>query len=494
MSNFYNPPPGDAPNLNGQNPLRPFYGSPLDSPLQSFYQQNPALDYGADAPENTSALEATMDSFKFGLIKYLKLAVDAPFDSALTLLQVQYMPNQESVKANGDDDDNDSPAEQERRDEEFRREQEAAEEEEFFTNECGSGGYYSSNTYNTNHFPTPRSGANKLDPNSAVFKERKEFDQSGYLIRTDVYDDDSRPSFQLAPIEGGVWQVNKALFYHPTEGWTSPFKGHNASWFYEMLHLFAQPSLEASLNDAFGLYDDTVPLVQMDSPGPNLATLVTSHLVTGFILSPLELVRTRLVVQSSDPKQRKYSSIFNCISTIIYEEGFTALWGGVNVVPTILYHTISPLLTNSVPLIIERILGISPEDSPFSYEVAELCLEILDLLIRLPIETVRKRLQIQIQAKIPGKRYETVVETRKRPYAGFVDCVYRIIREEGGPRRKRRSKKHGEDEDNVEPTIPWYGAWGVRGLYTGLGLHLSGSLVTFAIASIAGLDVDTDDW
>ncbi|KAF9109443.1 hypothetical protein BGX27_007602 [Mortierella sp. AM989] len=494
MSNFHFPPPGGAPNANTTTPLRPFYGSPLDSPLQSYYQQSGDLDYAPDnIYKDVSSLEVALDHFKFGFVKYLKLAIDAPFDSALTLLQVQYMPNEDGVKANGDDEYNDSAAEQERRDDEFRRAQEAAEEEEYFDSGSGSGGYYSSNTYNTSHFPTPRSSANKLDPSAPVFQERKDFDQSGYLIRTDVYDDDSRPSFQLPPIEGGIWQVNKALFFHPTEGWTSLWKGHNASWLYEMLHLLVQPNLETTLNDTFSLYDDTVPLAQLDRPGPNLTTLVTSHLVAGFILSPLELVRTRLVVQSSDPRQRKYTGVFNCISTIIYEEGFTALWGGVNLVPTILYHTLTPLISNSVPLIIERVLNISPDESPFSYEVAELCLEVLDLLIRLPIETVRKRLQIQIQAKIPGKRYETVVETRKRPYAGVIDCVYRIIREEGGPRRKRRSKKQAE-EDEDEAKIPWYGAWGIRGLYTGLGLHLSGSLITFAIGSVAGLEVDSDDW
>ncbi|KAF8980113.1 hypothetical protein BGZ46_004606 [Entomortierella lignicola] len=494
MSNFYNPPGGD-PNLSSAIPLRPFYGSPLDSPLQPYFQQNPDLEYGNEPSEDVSTLEATMALFKFSFLKYLKLTLDSPFDSGLTLLQVQYMPNDDGIKANGDDQDNDSATEQERRDEEFRRAQEAAEEEEYFNSGSASGGYYSNNTYNTNYFPTPRSNVNKLDPNSAVFQERKDFDQAGYLIRTDVYDDDSRPAFQLPPIEGGIWQINKALFYHPTEGWSSPWKGQNASWLYEMLHLFAQPALETKLNDAFNLYDDTIPLAQLDNPGSNLATLVFSHLVTGFVLSPLELVRTRLVVQSSDPRQRKYSGIFNCISTIIYEEGFTALWGGINLVPTILHHTITPLISNSIPLIIERVLNISPDDSPFTYEVAELCLEVLEILISLPIETVRKRLQIQIQAKIPGKRYETVVETRKRPYAGVIDCVYSIIREEGGARRKRRSKKlaHDDDEDN-EPKIPWYGAWGVRGLYTGLGLNLSGSLITFAIGSIAGLEVDSDDW
>ncbi len=60
-----------------------------------------------------------------------------------------------------------------------------------------------------------------------------------------------------------------------------------------MCHLFLQPTLEGALNDAFDLYDDTIPLIYLDHVGPNIATLVTSHLVVGVLLSPLEVAKTR---------------------------------------------------------------------------------------------------------------------------------------------------------------------------------------------------------
>ncbi|KAI1314556.1 hypothetical protein EDD11_001985 [Mortierella claussenii] len=499
-SNFNFPPPGGAPNANTTStPLRPYYGSPLDSPLQSYYQNTAQLEHDlAHAHDDVSSQAAAKELLNYGLLKYLTLALAAPFEAAQTLQQVQYLPNAKSAKANEDDDDI-SAAEQEQRDEEFRRAQQAAEEEEFFESGSGSGGYgyYSSDT-RADNFPSPRSNVNKLDPNSAVFKERKDFDQSGYLIRTDVYDDDSRPTFQLAPVDRGVWQFMKALVNHPTEGWLSLWKGHYTHWVYEILHLFAQPTLEATLNDSFDLYDDTIPLVHLDRIGPNIATLVTSHLVVGFVLSPLELVRTRLVVQTSDPKQRKYNGLVDCLSTIISEEGVTALWGGVNLVPTLLYHTVTPLFSNCIPLVIDRVFHLSAQESPIAYAAAELGLDILELLITLPIETVRKRLQIQIQAKIPGKRYETVVETRKRPYVGVVDCMNKIVQEEGGqPRRRRRSKKlsSSEENDDEKDKTPWYGTWAVRGLYTGLGMHLSTQLAMFAVGVVSGLkDESGEDW
>jgi hypothetical protein len=87
--------------------------------------------------------------------------------------------------------------------------------------------------------------------------------------------------------------------------------GQYTNWVYEILHLFAQPTLEATLNDTFDLYDDTIPLVHLDRFGPNMATMVTSHLVVGFILSPLELVRTRYVDLNLEHMNAAMASFFN---------------------------------------------------------------------------------------------------------------------------------------------------------------------------------------
>ena len=203
----------------------------------------------------------------------------------------------------------------------------------------------------------------------------------------------------------------------------------------------------------------------------------------------------RLVVQTANPLQRKYSGMVNCISTIIQEEGFTALWGGVNLFPTLIYHTLTPLLSNSIPLIIDRVFKLSAADSPFLYSLAELGLNTIELLIRLPIETVRKRLQIQVRTdhgdrRNGSKKYKTVVETRKRPYYGMVDCVYRIIKEEGGHHKRVSSS----GSKNGITQRPWYSAWGVRGLYTGLGMHLTSNVTLFAVGAVTNLQDEGDDW
>ncbi|KAG0348654.1 hypothetical protein BG004_004590 [Podila humilis] len=493
-SPFNFPPPGGAPNVNSSNPLRPLYGVSVgESPLQSYYHLDSIEnDFAAQQhqQQQLNTQEATRGLLRYGALKFVTLAISVPFENAQTLLQVQYLPNDET-DAHGADSFDDSREEQERRDEEFRRaqeEEEELEEDDYYNSGPGGDtGYYSSERRGRrDSIPSPRSSSKRLDPSAAVFHERKDFDEAGYLVRSNVYDDDQRPTFQLPLLRGGVWNVITTLAKHPTEGYLAPWKGQFANWMYEMLHLFAQPTLEATLNDTFDLYDDTIPLVHLDRVGPNFATMLVSHVVVGFLLSPLELIRT-------SPAHRKYSGTFNCLSTIVAEEGIVALWGGVNLMPTLVFHTLTPLFTNAIPLILNRVLNIHSAKSPFLHAFLDLGLNIVDLLIRLPVETVRKRLQIQIQAKIRGKRYETVVETRKRPYVGMIDAIYRTIHEEGGT-NKRIARKNKTAASGTATSEPWYSSWAVRGLYTGLGMHLTTNVAMCAIGAFTNLQDDGDDW
>ncbi|KAG0042202.1 hypothetical protein BGZ83_000780 [Gryganskiella cystojenkinii] len=521
-SSHYNfPPPGGAPNANSPNPLRPYY-SASDSPLQSYYNTtltSTNLEEELAAQNELNSQTAAKELLSYGLVKYMTLAIAAPFEAGQTLLQVQYLPNDDGF--NGDELDLAEQAQHEavaRRQQEIEAERER--ERDFYNDRTGSTTHQTSTTtgYYTSQYgalpPRDSYGSPRDSGLISRYNEPTRYDSpstslapstSDPTIRTSVYDEESRPAYQMAPIEGGVWKAVTDLAKHPTEGWMSLWKGQYTNWIYEMLHLFAQPTLEATLNDTFDLYDDTIPLVHLDHVGPNIATMVTSHLVVGFILSPLELVRTRLIVQTANPLQRKYSGMVNCISTIISEEGVGALWGGVNLFPTLIYHTLTPLMANSIPLIIDRVFKLSAADSPVLYSLAELGLNTIELLIRLPIETVRKRLQIQIQlqnqnqsqitssSRSKSKKYRTVVETRKRPYVGMVDCVYRIIKEEGG-HHKRISSPSGGAMSSTPSSRPWYSAWGVRGLYTGLGMHLTSNAALFAVGAVTNLQDEGDDW
>ncbi|KAL0083020.1 mitochondrial carrier domain-containing protein [Phycomyces blakesleeanus] len=330
-----------------------------------------------------------------------------------------------------------------------------------------------------------------------------------------VYDDESRPVHQMAPMGGGVLEILSVIVKQPGEGWMSLFKGQRVTWVYEMARACLQPALEGALNDVFGLYDDTIPLMHLDNVTPNMTTMVASHLAIGILLSPLEIIRTRLIVQSSSPTNAKYRHLIHAFATMCREEGgLGKVYGSINLLPTILYHTIHPLLTCSTPLIIDRWLHISASDSPILYGAAQLAMSTLALLITLPLEVIRKRLQCQVPYSPKeiggGGPFETSVALRPVPYNGILDAVYKIMKEEGTKKKHntkrtviKRRKDYNNSDDNDSNSedgetfendrqIKTTSAWGIRGLYRGFGMQLAANALLFVFHTINGIEVDFD--
>ena len=244
----------------------------------------------------------------------------------------------------------------------------------------------------------------------------------------------------------------------------------------------------------------SLPLIHSPRPAPLLFCSVLSHVVTTVFLSPLDLIRTRLIVQSAQPQHRKYNGPLHAIKKILEEEGglWTTYFHPHLLVPALLEGIFRPLLFLSSPLIISRFLRIEPSSSPVTFALAELFLGTFALLITIPIETIRKRLQIQIRAEFVrggriggiGKAWRTCVEVRPKPYNGVVEAIYRIITEEAGhiPRRRRRSQV-GREVDEVKEDLEPIGlgvAGGVRQLYRGFGMGVTANVVVFVLGLVAG--------
>jgi len=149
----------------------------------------------------------------------------------------------------------------------------------------------------------------------------------------------------------------------------------------------------------------------------------------------MEVIRTRLIAMPMSHASTP-SSVSMFRRMVEEEGGFSGMYFNSNLlIPSIFEHTVRPLLTLSIPLLLERTLGYSPEMSPITYSLCDLSLGLGSLLILLPIETVRKRLQLQARGN--GKRGKTIVRTRDRDYVGVVEAIWRIVTEETGVRRKR---------------------------------------------------------
>ena len=246
----------------------------------------------------------------------------------------------------------------------------------------------------------------------------------------------------------------------PTEGLPALWKSQLITTLHSIFSNLLQPhvhSLILQFNPTAPSLD--TPLTALPHPGMALGLQVASHLLTHLILSPMEIIRTRLIAMPMSHSTTPSSvSLFR--QMVDEEGGFSSMYFNSNLlIPSILEHTVRPLLTLSIPLLLERQFGLSLELSPITYSLCDLSLGLGSLLILLPIETVRKRLQLQ--ARGDGKRVKTIVRTRPTDYVGVVEAIWRIATEETGVRRKRVMQEKDEG-----------GAFaGVRQLYRGVS-HL----------------------
>ncbi|OBZ84935.1 Mitochondrial fusion and transport protein ugo1 [Choanephora cucurbitarum] len=454
------------------NPHRPYYTPGLQShrnytSLSSQDTLPPIVD------EHDHALKSwTGKVASFAVHKYFITMLTSPFEVGTTLLQVQYSPHQD-VEVLGFPSQSIEPITPSQSSNPFHSDTDTDDEEGFFRRPASLD-------------------MSRVRPDLST------------MTSVSVYDDKNRPVHQMAPMEGGgVLEILNSIIKQSTEGWASLFKGQRVTWLYEMLRAVLRPALESSLNDIFGLYDDTIPLLHLDNVTPNIATMVFSHVAVGILLSPLEIIRTRLVVQSASPLCRKYKGPFHALRLMLSEEGgLSGIYLNKNLIPTILYHTITPLLASSTPLLITRLLHITAADSPIPYGLAELVLSTCGLLLMLPLETIRKRLHCQVPQ---AASFKTAVALRPQPYRGLLDALYKTMKEEGT--KEKRSKKNkrvpsnkwtsssSEESDadlfteiKKKESNSTSSAWGIRGLYRGFSMQLAGHVMGYVFHAVNGME------
>ncbi|KAM0751543.1 mitochondrial carrier [Meredithblackwellia eburnea MCA 4105] len=484
------PPPALSP--PGQQP-----------PLTNRYQAY--SDY-SDLNGNTHPAPGTMlrAFITSSLLSFTSTALVMPFEVGKTLAQVQWVPR-----------DGLDPQvyyhpgqQQDEQDEEAVELEDEAEAEAYFSDLQSRGA--SSFAPPTDSLPRPVS-------------------PSGYLTRTGVSDEafGTKPEWTMPiVVQGGVWDMIKTVGRWKGEGWASLWKGQLTTCCLDASTGFVQPFLLSAFSVALlpttSYALSALPIIHSPRPGPLLFFSTLSHALTTVLFSPIDLVRTRLIVQSAQPQHRKYSGPIDALRTITREEGglWTTYLHPNLLVPALLEGVLRPLIHLSTPLIISRVLHIEPSTSPIWFGLAEFVIGSMGLLITIPIETVRKRLQIQTRAEFvrggrpngTGKAWRTCVETRPAPYAGVVEAVYRILTEETGriPRRRRRSSAlpsgssgkgkeaaadaaaHEEEREDLAQHGLGVGS-GLRQLYRGLGMGIGANAVVFLLGLVAGGD-DSSGW
>ena len=142
----------------------------------------------------------------------------------------------------------------------------------------------------------------------------------------------------------------------------------------------------------------------------------SAGVISQVLTYPLDVIRTRITV---DPK--KYTGIFSGLLTILKEEGFGALYGGI--VPTVMgvipYEGAQFYAQGALKNLYQTKIAPGKPLTPFTNCMIGACAGIFSQTFSYPFDVVRKRLMLVDKA------------TGKPLYSGMIDCFTKLVAAEG---------------------------------------------------------------
>ncbi|KAK2462017.1 hypothetical protein APHAL10511_006480 [Amanita phalloides] len=450
------PVPPPPPPLHSTQPA---YQWSARTPPNSIFDLSPSLNLTRPSGIDAGLLVKTIVAS--AILQYTSTAIANPWEVGKLLLQVQWVPRdagEPESTVNVEESDNEDAL------------SDASNEDLYF-----------------------------VDPNATPTIKHtpsKPTDEQGYVIRRSVMEEGTRPEY-IIPVgsANGVWGMIKRIGRFRGEGLLALWKALLTSCVTEVVSSTVQPFVHNILQSFF--FPALSPFHQ-----PPILLPVASHLLTGFLLSPLDLVRTRLMVQSYNKRYRSYSGPLDALSKILRDEGgFKGIYLHPHLLlPTLIDNALRPLVSLALPGILASLVGakISEESNPIAWGLAELSGSCLGLFISLPFETIRRRLQVQVRGT--AKPIKGCVELRPTPYNGIVDALWHILTEERSdlpitPKRRRgdnNAQEHNEQAEDEQES--WLKNVGIGQLYRGLGMRLGASVIVFFLTVLTGGQERDNGW
>ncbi|KAL8727577.1 MAG: hypothetical protein Q9166_005983 [cf. Caloplaca sp. 2 TL-2023] len=238
---------------------------------------------------------------------------------------------------------------------------------------------------------------------------------------------DTKSPSSLMAVLSTLWQK---------EGAWGVFKGTNSTYVHSILvstitsfarsffaAIFAvpDPSLSFHINPQAGSVGG-LDILSSPAPMASLAIAVSAAAITGIILAPLDIARTKLILTPSTHPPRSVMSTLNTLSS------WTLPWSIAPV--TFLHSTIPTFMSASLPLFLRSKLSVDPLLTPNVYAIATFIGQALELGVKLPIETVLRRGQMHIaQTSTQVREVQPVLDVG--PYRGLIGTMHSIVYEEG---------------------------------------------------------------
>lgn len=230
-----------------------------------------------------------------------------------------------------------------------------------------------------------------------------------------TYTPDTQETVLPTIYSGGFWDMVRAVCKGP-EGWRALFKGTSTTFLLELMdiaptvqcllaRLAGLPSIACGVGLAIrgggGVAAAGAALALSPKPWHAWSCAVLSHVMVQMTLAPLDTLRTRTVAQLTLKDQRKYPAHLGALTglrTMAAEEGgWIQLWfSRYTFWPALLSCTVRFSTFLAIPILVDKILpydGAQPATT--ARVLLSLALQASALLITLPMETVRRRMQVQ---------------------------------------------------------------------------------------------------
>ncbi|KAL1628504.1 hypothetical protein SLS56_005849 [Neofusicoccum ribis] len=253
------------------------------------------------------------------------------------------------------------------------------------------------------------------------------------------------------------------------EGAWGVWKGTNSTFVYNFLlktiETWMRSLLSALLNvpdpgllGGYGVGGGGLDVVDSPNPMTSLAVAVAAAGITGLVLAPLDMVRTRLLVTPYTATPRAILPNLRSLPTFTVPSPLLPI--------TLLHSTIPTFISASTPLFLRSSLHIDPVLTPATYSVCTFLSSATELFIKLPLETVLRRGQVAVltdharrqqdfsahtsfrsssssrrsRSGSPSKRSSSQVPPDPEPvpavvdvgpYRGVLGTMWFIVREEG---------------------------------------------------------------
>ncbi|KNE62952.1 hypothetical protein AMAG_08127 [Allomyces macrogynus ATCC 38327] len=453
------------------------------------YTSGPLVDdgpyaYSAQDDMDEDSVVSPGSYARYAGLRFLGLAIWSPYMVASTLLSVQYLPNlatrQRLAYLGSSSDEEDD----------IVRNAVSSSDDEDNVQSGSERGNDDDDPFDalfnrpTTSSVQPRAADSRAPPT----------DEDGFVLHTYADDNSTRPLTMLPPLTGGLWSTVRAVRAHPDEGTLSLYKGLFSEFLRTMLDETMAPTLTASLCEWLGI-DDTLLPVDHDNPIPITLVTTAAGVAVDVLLSPLEIARDRLIVQTARPSDRKYHGFLHAVRAQFSDPRSNPYVVTNFLVPTVAVSLTAHVFALATPLVIDRGLGISETYNPIKYATLELALNLARDLALTPLRNIMTRLYTQ-PAYHPrdGRPWLPAVPQSAVPYTGIRDCWTRMVREEGGARSelrkalgaaagaahaadKLRRKRRARRGDAGTAQHGWFAA--LEPLYQGFGIRVGTNVAYF---------------